>query len=114
MARDRALLKTTYLLGLRAHEAVKLHWNDITPSDSGYKIRIIGKNNKLAFLPIDRDLINELKQISTSGYIFQSRKGKGKMSTVSLHRIVKEAAIASLVFRPRYLLTGYGISAVLT
>jgi integrase len=59
--------KTCYLLGLRAHEAVKLHWNDITPSGKGDKIRIVGKNNKLAFLPIDRDLINELKQISTSG-----------------------------------------------
>jgi integrase/recombinase XerD len=93
--RDRLLLKTCYLLGLRAHEVVKIHWNDITPSGKGYKIRIIGKNNKLAFLPIDRDLINELKQISTSGYIFQSRKGKGKLSTVSLHRIVKESAIAA-------------------
>ena len=93
--RDRLLLKTCYLLGLRAHEAVKLHWNDITPSGNGYKIRIIGKNNKLAFLPIDRDLIEELKEISTSGYIFQSRKGKGKLSTVSLHRIVKNSAIAA-------------------
>ena len=93
--RDRLLLKTTYLLGLRAHEAVKVHWNDITPSGKGYKIRIIGKNNKLAFLPLDRDLIEELKQISTFGYIFQSRKGKGKLSTVHLHRIVKKCAIAA-------------------
>jgi integrase/recombinase XerD len=93
--RDRLLLKTCYLLGLRAHEVVKIHWNDITPSGNGYKIRIIGKNSKLAFLPIDRDLINELKQISTEGYIFQSRKGKGKLSTVQLHRIVKESAIAA-------------------
>lgn len=91
--RDRLLLKTTYLLGLRAHEAVKLHWNDITPSGKGYKVRIIGKNNKLAFLPIDRDLIDELREISTEGYIFQSRKGKGKLSTVQLHRITKAAAI---------------------
>jgi integrase len=80
---------------LRAHEAVKLHWNDITPSGNGYKIRIIGKNNQLAFLPIDRDLINELREISTEGYIFQSRKGKEKLSTVSLHRITKAAAIAA-------------------
>jgi len=93
--RNRLLLKVTYLLGLRAHEVVKLHWNDITPSGTGYKLRIIGKNNKLAFLPIDRDLIEELKQISTEEYIFQSRKGGGKLSTVQLHRIVKESAIAA-------------------
>jgi integrase/recombinase XerD len=93
--RDRALLKTCYLLGLRAHEVVKLHWNDITPSGKGYKIRILGKNNKLDFLPIDRDLIAELKQISTEGYIFQSRKGKSKLSTVQLHRIVKKSAIVA-------------------
>ena len=91
--RDRLLLKTTYLLGLRAHEAVKIHWNDITPSGKGYKVRIIGKNNKLAFLPIDKQLLSELRELSTEGYIFQSRKGKGKLSTVHLHRIIKEAAI---------------------
>ena len=90
--RDYLLLKTTYLLGLRAHEAVKLHWNDITPSGNGYKIKIIGKNNKIDFLPIDKQLIQELNQISQSGYIFQSRKGRTKMSTVQLHRIVKECA----------------------
>lgn len=93
--RDRLLLKTTYLLGLRAHEAAKLHWNDITPSGKGYKVRIIGKNNKLAFLPIDKELLSELRELSTEGYIFQSRKGKGKLSTVSLHRITKAAAIAA-------------------
>jgi integrase len=93
--RDYLLLKTTYLLGLRAHEAVKLHWNDITPSGNGYKVKIIGKNNKVDFLPIDKQLIRELQQISTSGYIFQSRKGKNKLSTVQLHRIVKGNAIAA-------------------
>jgi integrase/recombinase XerD len=90
--RDRLLLKTTYLLGLRAHEAVKLHWNDITPSGNGYKVKIIGKNSKVDFLPIDKALIRELQDISTFGYIFPSRKGKTKMSTVQLHRVVKKAA----------------------
>lgn len=91
--RDQLLLKVTYLLGLRVHEAVKIHWNDISPSGNGYKIKIIGKNNKLAFLPIDRALLSELKEISTSGYIFKSQKGNNKpLTTTQLHRIVKQSA----------------------
>lgn len=90
--RDYLLLKVTYLLGLRAHEAVKLRWDDITPSGSTFKIKIIGKNNKIAFLPIHQELIDELKQISNEGYIFKSRKGNDQpLTKAQLHRIIKKA-----------------------
>lgn len=92
--RDHLLLKVAYLLGLRAHEVIKLHWDDITPSGNGYKVKVIGKNNKLDFLPIHADLINELKSINQDGYIFKSRKGDNHpISKVQLHRVLKTAAL---------------------
>lgn len=92
--RNHLLLKVTYLLALRAHEAIKIQWNDITPDGNNYKIKIIGKNNKIAFLPIHSDLVDELKEISTDGYVFKSRKGQNKpMSKTQLHRILKNAVL---------------------
>jgi len=89
--RDRLALKTCYLLGLRAHELSNLHWSDFSRDGNRYKVRIIGKNHKEAYLPVDNELIHELRQLGTSGYIFQSRLGN-KISRTQLHYIVKKAA----------------------
>jgi integrase len=89
--RDRLALKTCYILGLRVHELSNLHWSDFTRDGKRYKVRIVGKNSKEAYLPVDRELMNELRQLETTGYIFQSRLGR-KRSPVQLHRIMKRAA----------------------
>jgi integrase len=89
--RDRLALKTCYLLGLRVHELSNLHWLDFSRDGKRYKVRIIGKNSKEAYLPVDRELMNEFRQLETTGYIFQSRLGR-KRSPVQLHRITKRAA----------------------
>ncbi|MDX1372278.1 MAG: tyrosine-type recombinase/integrase [Nitrososphaeraceae archaeon] len=89
--RDRLLLKTTYLLGLRVHEAINLHWQDFSIAPNGdYRVKIIGKNSKVRFNNISRDLYNELKSLDTEGYIFQSNRGK-KLSRTMAHYIIKDA-----------------------
>ncbi|WP_071517213.1 tyrosine-type recombinase/integrase [Geitlerinema sp. PCC 9228] len=69
--RDRLALKTCYILGLRVHELSNLHCSDFSRDGNRYKVRIIGKNSKEAYLPVDRELVNELRQLETTGYIFQ-------------------------------------------
>lgn len=89
--RDYLLLKITYLLGLRAFEVAKLHWDDVTPSKHGYKLKIIGKGSKTSFLPLDKKLYSELLELGDSGYIFSSKTG-GKLSRTRIHRIIKACA----------------------
>lgn len=89
--RDRVLLKTTYLLGLRVHEAINLHWDDVSPSPvKGYRVKIIGKNGKVRYNRINDCLYQELQSLDTEGYIFQSNRGK-QLSRTMAHYIIKDA-----------------------
>jgi integrase len=54
--RDRLALKTCYILGLRVHELSNLHWSDFSRDGKRYKVRIIGKNSKEAYLPVDNTI----------------------------------------------------------
>lgn len=90
--RDRVLLKTAYLLGLRIHEAINLHWDDVSPAPSGgYRVKIVGKNGKVRYNRINVSLYQELKSLDTEGYIFQSNRGK-QLSRTMAHYIIKDAA----------------------
>lgn len=90
--RDRVLLKTAYLLGLRVHEAINLHWDDVSPSPlGGYRVKIIGKNGKVRYNRINPAIYEELKSLDTEGYIFQSNRGK-QLSRTMAHYIIKDAA----------------------
>lgn len=88
--RDRAMIKTCYLLGLRIHELLNLHWQDFSRKGNGeYQAKIIGKNAKERFLAVPSDLVTELRELHTEGYIFQSYQGK-KMSPVAAHKMLKK------------------------
>jgi len=90
--RDRLLLKTSYLLGLRVHEAINLHWDDVTPHSGGcYRVKIVGKNAKIRYNRINQALYEELKGLETEGYIFQSNRKK-QLSRTMAHLIIKDAA----------------------
>jgi integrase/recombinase XerD len=89
--RDYLALKLCYQLGLRVHELVNLHWSDITREGTRYKVKIVGKNSKVAFLPLDPTTYNELLELGTDGYLFVSQKGS-KLSRSQFHRIVKRYA----------------------
>lgn len=88
--RDRLMIKTCYLLGLRIHELLNLHWQDFSrKGNDQWQVKIIGKNSKERFLGVPSDLMHELKQLNTDGYIFQSYQGK-KMSPVAAHKMLKK------------------------
>ena len=91
--RDRVLLKTTYLLGLRIQEALDLHWDDIYPlADQAYKLKIVGKDRKIRYNIINKSLHMELKSLRTEGYIFQSNRDK-PLSRTMAHYIICDAVV---------------------
>ena len=82
--RDLVLLKTIYLLGLRANEACQLHWDDISYHNNNYQLKIIGKANRIDFMVVHHELISEWEEINSSGYVFG-------ISKPTIHRAVKYA-----------------------
>lgn len=88
-SRDRAMVKTAYILGLRIHELLNLHWQDFSRKNDGqWQVKVIGKGSKERFVDVPDYLYNELKALNTDGYIFQNYKGN-KLTAVSAHRILK-------------------------
>lgn len=86
--RDRAMMKTAYLLGLRIDELLNLHWQDFF--DGNQKVKVVGKGSKERIVSVSESLVSELKALGTDGFIFQSYQGK-KMTAVSAHKLLKKA-----------------------
>ncbi|KLO35105.1 tyrosine-type recombinase/integrase (plasmid) [Mycobacterium europaeum] len=59
--RDRAIVLTAVLAGLRADELVRADVGDIRPTDGGGVIHVHGKGNKDRRIPIEHALIRELE-----------------------------------------------------
>lgn len=58
--RDRAIVLTAVLAGLRADELVRADVGDIRPTDDGGVIHVRGKGNKDRRIPVEQALIREL------------------------------------------------------
>lgn len=89
--RDYLILLVGYNRGLRVHEVCNLHWNDFTFNEQGARVKVIGKNAKVGFINFPQKLVDWLRQLNTTGYIFQSNRN-AKMTRRSLHNIVKKYA----------------------
>ena len=85
--RDRAMIKSAYLLGLRIDELLNLHWQDFF--DGNQKVKVIGKGSKERFVTVPASLVNELRSLGTEGFIFQSYQGN-KLTAVAAHKILKK------------------------
>lgn len=59
--RDRAILLTAVLAGLRADELVRTDIRDIRPTDEGGVVHVRGKGNKDRRIPVEQPLIRELE-----------------------------------------------------
>ena len=59
--RDRAIVLTAVLAGLRADELVRADIRDIRPTDEGGVIHVHGKGNKDRRIPVEQALIRELE-----------------------------------------------------
>jgi len=85
------MIKTCYLLGLRIHELLNLHWQDFSRKpNGGWQVKIIGKNSKERFIDVPAYLTEELKALETDGYIFQSYQSD-KLSPAAAHKMLKKA-----------------------
>ena len=89
--RDRIFLETIYLLGLRVHEAINLHWSNVLPSPAGgYRVKITGKGGRIRFNQVPDKLLNKWKSLQESDYIFQSNRNK-QLGRTRAHLIMKSA-----------------------
>jgi site-specific recombinase XerD len=59
--RDRAIVLTSVLAGLRADELVRADVGDIRPTDEGGVLHVHGKGNKDRRIPVEQALIRELE-----------------------------------------------------
>jgi site-specific recombinase XerC len=59
--RDRAIMLTAVLAGLRADELVRADVGDIWPTDEGGVIHVHGTGNKHHRIPVEQALIDELE-----------------------------------------------------
>lgn len=59
--RDRAIVLTAVLAGLRADELVRADIRDIRPTDEGGVVHVHGKGNKDRRIPVEQPLIRELE-----------------------------------------------------
>ena len=85
--RNRIMIRTAYLLGLRIHELLNLHWDDFF--NGGKMVKVIGKGSKERFVSIPDSLLADMKTLDNGGFIFQNYLGK-KMTAVAAHKILKK------------------------
>ncbi|NIZ19990.1 tyrosine-type recombinase/integrase [Entomospira culicis] len=91
--KQEAILTLLYQTGLRASEAVGIKLSDIQ-SDTNidyYRIKIIGKGNKLRYPLVQRSLINQINQLyNGSVYLFETASNPPQaMSYHALYRSIK-------------------------
>lgn len=77
--RDRLMMLTFYITGMRRSELIGLKWGDI---DWGRKvIKVIGKRSKERYIPVNDNWLRSMdsyrqKEADDGAYIFQSNRGK--------------------------------------
>ena len=92
IVRNKLILKTLYLLGLRVSELTSIWWQDFTESNHGVVLRVIGKGKKERFILVPAELWSELQSLKTSGgAVFKSRYGDS-ITPQAVWEIVKKAA----------------------
>jgi integrase/recombinase XerD len=95
--RDKLLLRTLYITGVRVSELAALKWRDCLPGngDAGY-ISVFGKGNKTRSVLLPAYFWSELLAhrgtAAEDTPVFASRKGQGHLTTVQILRIVRDAA----------------------
>jgi integrase/recombinase XerD len=92
--RNRLLIKVLYYLGLRAAEVASIQWKDCVSRKVGGQIQVTGKGSKVRVVLVPQQLWTELEALrgKDSDYLFQSRKGQGKLDGSAIWRVVKTAA----------------------
>lgn len=94
--RNRVLLRLLYASGMRVSEICGLTWKDCQERGESGQITVYGKGGKTRVVLLSpetwADLMTLPKGSSPDSPLFTSRKGKGHLSPVQVHRIVKDAS----------------------
>ncbi len=90
--RNKLILKTLYLLGLRVSELTSIWWLDFSETSHGVVLRVVGKGKKERFILVPSELWKELQSLRTSGgAVFKSRHGDS-ITPQAVWEVVKKAA----------------------
>lgn len=89
--RDRVLFELLYVTGLRIHEALNLTWNDFFHDGKAYYVYILGKGNKPRYNKIPDGLMEKLKKLETTEYLFLSNR-KTVLSSGMVYKAIKQVS----------------------
>lgn len=86
--RDKLIIKTLYLLGLRVSELIDINWNDFNFINGKIDLKVIGKGNKVRHLLVPNDLFQcLLAQKTNDNYVFVSYQND-KLSRQSVNKML--------------------------
>lgn len=99
--RNRLILKTLYLLGLRVSELIGMEWKDFSTPEKRVVLRVVGKGKKERFVLVPDPLWKEILAVAgkdgeNSGAVFRSRLGKPFSPQYIWETIKKSAKRAGL------------------
>lgn len=96
--RNRLILKTLYLTGIRVSELCGLRWRDVIPNRNSGQISVYGKGGKTRRIRLPVELWQELSAFKGDARkdapVFASAAGK-PLAPSNVHRVVKRAAAAA-------------------
>jgi integrase/recombinase XerD len=88
--RDKLIIKTAYLLGLRVSELVNIKWDDFNITNGKIELKVIGKGEKIRHVLVPNDLFNNLlNQKNHDDYCFVSYLGD-KLSRQSINKMLSK------------------------
>jgi integrase/recombinase XerD len=93
--RNRLILKTLYLTGIRVSELCGLRWRDVIPNRDSGQISVYGKGGKTRRIRVPVELWQELSafkgDVRKDAPVFASAAGH-PLAPSNIHRVVKRAA----------------------
>lgn len=95
LPRNRVLLRLLYAAGLRVSEICGLKLRDLQEREGAGQITVYGKGGKTRMVLLSPETWKELMALpkgSPDSPVFTSRKGKGHLSPVQVHRLVRAAS----------------------
>jgi len=86
--RDKLIIKTLYLLGLRVSELIDIKWQDFNFINGKIDLKVIGKGNKTRHILVPNDLFSSLIEQKTNDiYVFVSYQNH-KLSRQSINKML--------------------------
>ena len=94
--RNKLILKTLFITGIRVSELCSLCWKDLTERSDGGQMTVYGKGQKTRVVlvpePLWSALMNYRGSISDDVLVFRGRKKETQMHSTTALRIVRKAA----------------------